>query len=465
MEEKIPEINGAEEQQPTLLPESDVGEAPSVQQAQNECQEPKTSEAPEQDEAVDVQPEAAPYTPNYEPKYTPTAPTVNSYNTIAYTPQTTPKEPRKANKGLRVFVGVAAVVMAICIALTVGYVAGRNLKLPTKADVPVGVVSKPQGPTLTAAETYENVSKSVVGIVIYNNSGEKGTASGVVFKDGYIITNDHIYADVPNAKFLIVDSEGKEYDAFYVAGDTRSDLAVLRTDAKLPAATFGNSSEVIVGEDAMAIGCPAGAYEKPIFTMGTISSSGRRVTGKTSYSTKMIQTDSAINPGSSGGALVNAWGQVIGITSSKIAGTYYDSIGYAIPSNSAVDIANKLIEHGYVKGRAVLGISYTENTVVGEKIDPNKKAGLVIGAITEGGPMENTGVIIGEIITEVNGTRVTRGEIILDVIESLKAGDSIALTVYNPNTKQSRSVTAILGEDKGSSSYVLTGNSDTTEIK
>lgn len=400
-----------------------------------------------------------------EPTYKPTESVSNPYNAIVYTPVVTPKEPRKVNKGLRVFLCLVAVVMSVCILLTAGYLAGRNQTVLPKNDAPVGVVSKPDGSTLTAAEIYNNVSQSVVGIVIYNASGEKGTASGVVFKDGYIITNDHIYTDVPNAKFLIVDAKGKEYDAYYVAGDTRTDIAVLRTDAKLTPATFCDSNEVVVGEDAIAIGYPAGAYEKPIFTMGTISSNSRRVTGTTSYSTKMIQTDSAINPGSSGGALVNAYGQVIGITSSKIAGTYYDSIGYAIPSNSAVDIANKLIEHGYVKGRAILGISYTENTVVVEKLDPNKKAGLVIEAITEGGPMENKGVIIGEIITEVNGTRVTRGEIILDVIENLNSGDNITITVYNPDTKQSRNITATLGEDKGSSSYVITGNSDTTEIK
>ena len=455
MEEKIPEMNETVEEQTTLLEEVEL----------NESATKEVEAEPENEQACETEQETkedAPYT--YQPTYTPTVP-VNNYNTIVYTPITGPKPTRKVNKGLRVFVAVAAVVMAICVALTGGYIAGRNLKLPSGSNVPVGVVSKPNGATLTTAEIYANVSKSVVGIVIYNNSGEKGTASGVVFKDGYILTNDHIYSEVTNAKFLIIDADGNEYDAYYVAGDTRSDLAVLSTEAKLPVATFCDSNEVLVGEDAMAIGYPAGAYEKPIFTLGTISSTSRRVTGTTSYSTKMIQTDSAINPGSSGGALVNAWGQVIGITSSKTAGTYYDSIGYAIPSNSAVDIANKLIEYGYVKGRAVLGISYTENTAVSEKLNPDNKAGLVIGAITEGGPMENTGVIIGEIITEVNGTRVTRGETVLDVIESLKAGDSITITVYNPNTKQSRSVTAILGEDKGSSSYVITGNSDTTEIK
>ena len=443
MEEKIPEsINEQVAQQPT------VDNQPTTEQV---------IESAEQD--VEQQLE------NTEPQPASQEPVYNSCDTIVYTPVTEPQPPRKANKGLRVFVAVAAVVMAICIALTGGYIAGRNFRIPTNSDAPVGVVSKPQGKTLTASEIYETASKWVVGIVVYNASGAQGTASGVVFKDGYILTNDHIYADVANAKFIIVDIDGNEYDAYYVGGDARTDIAVLRTDAKLPVATFCDSNEIFVGEDAIAIGYPAGAYEKPIFTKGTISSKSRRITSKTSYSTKMIQTDSAINPGSSGGALVNAWGQVIGITSSKTAGTYYDSIGYAVPSNSAVDIANKLIEYGYVKGRAVIGISYTENTAVNEKLNPDEKAGLVIGSITEGGPMEQTGVIIGEIITEVNGVRIKKADVVLDAVENLTAGESINFTVYNPSTKQSRSVTVILGEDKGSSSYVLTGDSDSTEIK
>lgn len=454
--DKEEQIHPAEEQTNLDSAEQEQSVAETEQTTPDVEEMSQESEKPVEEETDNTQ---------AEPIYTPTTPTANPYNTIVYTPVMESKPPRKANKGLRVFLVLVAFVMAICICLTAGYIAGRNNTTPTKNEAPVGVVSKPEGDTLTATEVYSTVSPSVVSIVVYDTTGEKGNASGVVFKDGYIITNDHVYADIPNARFIIIDANGKEYDAYYVAGDTRTDIAVLRTDASLTAATFCDSNEVIVGEDAMAIGYPAGAYEKAIFTMGTVSSSGRRVTGTTSYSTKMIQTDSAINPGSSGGALVNAYGQVIGITSSKIAGTYYDSIGYAIPSNTAVDVANKLIEHGYVKGRAVLGISYTENTAVDEKLNPDRKVGLVIGAITEGGPMEGKDIIIGEVITEVNGTRVTRGEVILDVIENLQSGDDITITIYNPDTQQSRKITVTLGEDKGNSSYVISGNSNTTEIK
>lgn len=376
--------------------------------------------------------------------------------TVAFAPDTAAKPPKSTNSGIKVFVSLVALVAVICICLTVGYVAGRSLNLPQGNNSPVGVVPKPSDKqSMLPSEIYGEVSKSVVGIVVYNSEGIQGTASGVVFKQGYIITNDHIYSSTPNARFIIVDSNGVEHDAYYVAGDTRSDVAVLSTDANLPAAEFGDSNEIIVGEDAMAIGFPAGPYEKAIFTVGTVSSRARRVTGSnTSYSTKMIQTDSAINPGSSGGALANSYGQVIGITSAKTAGTYYDSIGYAIPSNTAVDVANKLIEYGYVKGRAVVGVSYTENTTV-DYLVSGKRVGLVIQSITAGGPLEGKNLSVGDVIVAINDVTVTQGNDVLDIIESLEAGDQIILTVYT-TSNQTKTVTVTLGEDKGGSSYVTT---------
>ncbi len=376
-----------------------------------------------------------------------------------FNPVTEAKPPKSNNVGLKVFLGIVAAVMVICICFTGGYIAGKQMKLPEENEsAPIGVTVKPSGgETLTATEVYEKVAKSVVGIVVYDEEGEKGYASGVVFgSEGYIITNDHIYDSVPNARFLIITNDGKEYDAEYVAGDTRSDIAVLKADTnELIPAEFCDSNQIVVGEDAMAIGYPAGAYQKAVFTIGTISATGVRVSGsRTSYSTKMIQTDSAINPGSSGGALVNAYGQVVGITSSKIAGDVYDSIGYAIPTNVAVNNANKLIEFGYVKGRAMLGVSYVENSVVDVKINPYTRAGLVVKAITEGGPLSNSGIRLEDIIVAVNDSPINRSETILDIIDTLSAGDKIMLEVFRPSTGNSYYITITLGEDKGSSSYV-----------
>lgn len=383
-------------------------------------------------------------------------------NTVVFVPNVSP-EPLPASKnGMRVFFTITAVVLALCVCLAGGYVAGREMRFSTKR-APAGVTAKPStGDELTEIEIYERVSKSVVGIVVYNKSGEASTASGVVLSaDGYIITNDHIYSDTENAKFVVVAYDGSSYDAYYVAGDTRSDLAVLKADTdRLVPAEFGDSSEVVVGERAYAVGCTAGAYDSAVITGGMVSSVTRRVqSSTTSYSAKFIQTDSAINPGSSGGALANAYGQIIGITSSKYAGDVYDSIGFAVPSNSAVRIVKLLIENGYVKGRAKLGISYTENSEVAARLN-GLAAGLQIVAINEDSSFANTSVSVGDIIVGVNDNRITRGSEMLDFIEAAEAGDTVLVRIYKKATSTETNVKIILGEDRGSSSYSYTGEID-----
>lgn len=392
------------------------------------------------------------------PTAEPTAPEVPtfSYHPEDYAPVTAPVT-KTPHTGMKVFLGIAAVTLAVCILLTAGFLAGKELNLSGTNKAPAGVTTKPVGEkTLTDAEVYEAVHKSIVGILVYNADGSYSTATGVVFNDqGYVISNDHIYSGAVGAKFILVSWDGKEHEAHYVAGDTRSDLSVLKTeDTDLVPATFGDSNTVVVGESALAIGCTAGAYEDPILTVGIISSASRRVTSSTtSYSTKFIQTDSAINPGSSGGALVNAYGQVVGITSSKIAATGYDGTGFAIPSNVAVANANLLIEKGYVAGRAKLGITYTENDLVITKLNPNKVRGLEIQSIAKESPLSGIGVAVGDVIVGINDTPVTQGDTVLDVIESKKAGDSIVLSIYSANKKTTGVYTVTLIEDEGGSSY------------
>ena len=385
-------------------------------------------------------------------------------NTVSFTPIAKPEPLPPVKTGMKVFFGIVAIVLTVCVCLAGGYIAGREMNLNPGQRVPAGVVSKPSDEAgMTETEIYNKVSQSVVGISVYNKDGETSTASGVVLSsDGYIITNDHIYSGTSNPYFVVITADGKSYDAVYVAGDTRSDLAVIKASATdLKPAEFGNSAEVTVGEKAYAVGCTAGSYEKAVLTGGIVSSVTRRVqSASTSYSAKFIQTDSALNPGSSGGALSNEYGQVIGITSSKYAGNVYDSIGFAIPSNSAVEIANLLIENGYVKGRAKLGISYTENTEVMSKIDGSVKAGLKIAAINSDSSFKNTDVEIGDVIVGVNNNRVTRGSQMLDFIENVKAGDTITVTVYRSSTGTEKNYSIVLGEDKGSSSYNFTGGID-----
>ena len=159
-----------------------------------------------------------------------------------------------------------------------------------------------------------------------------------------------------------------------------------------------------------------------------ISLTRRRVKTTSSYTASLIQTDSAINPGSSGGALVNMYGQVVGITSSKLAGVEYDAIGFAIPTKTMKRVVEQLISGGKVSDRAKLGITYTEINSVTVEIENYSAVGLLVVSVGEDSDIYDK-VGKGDIITHVNGIKITNDDIVLDVIEDCKAGDIISLTV------------------------------------
>ena len=280
-----------------------------------------------------------------------------------------------------------------------------------------------------------------------------GFGSGVIIsKDGYIVTNDHIYAEVPSAKFKIYTSDNKEYDAQYVAGDQVSDLAVLKIDGSgFKAAQFGDSAQLNFGESVVAIGRPSDATDDSSITKGIISSVGRRVRTTSNYSAKLIQTDSAINPGSSGGALVNMYSQVVGITSSKLAGTEYDAVGYAIPTRTVKRIVSELISKGKVVSRARLGITYTAINSVTAEINGYSSVGLYVASVSEDSDLHGK-VAEGDVITRINNIEVTSDDIVLDIIEECSAGDTISVTVLTKGGAE-KTFDAVLKANTGESSY------------
>ncbi len=361
--------------------------------------------------------------------------------------------------GIKVFFAMLGVTVMLVAAVAVGYIFGisKSEDLP-QYNLSTSLQNKSESVFSDNATVYNNLSMSVVSIVVYNSTEISSSASGVVYtSDGYIITNDHIYSSVSSPKFVVRFADGTEYDAEFVAGDTRSDLAVLKIDAKnLKPATFGNYNEVITGEPVVAMGYPSGAGVEPIFTSGTISAKGTRVTGSSSYSVKMIQTDTPINPGNSGGALVNMYSQVIGITSVKLVGSQYDSVGYAIPSSTVVSVVDSLIENGFVKGRGKLGITYSEIDTVSSKIQ-NLPTGLLIQSVSTDSDFYGKNLKQGDIITHINDTVITRSDIALDIIDSTNPSESITITVYHTSTGVSEKIYGMLIPDEGSSSY-------TTEI-
>lgn len=386
------------------------------------------------------------------------------WNKVEFTPVEKQEDYKPMKKGFKVFCAVMAGVIALTATTSVGYFYGKkSAQSSAKSQkyvgqsVEVNLAAKPTDTDqYTAAQVYDKVNKSIVGIRIYNESGQGGEASGVIYSaDGFVVTNDHIYSDIGAAQFKVFTHDGKEYDAEYVAGDVISDLAILKIKSengeKFEAAEFGDSDKVVNGEHVVAIGRPGDATDVSSITSGIVSNAKRREQTTSSYTARFIQTDSAINPGSSGGALVNMYGQVIGITSSKIAAVDHEGIGFAIPTRTMKRVVEQLIKEGKVVDRAKLGISYTEIDSITKELNNYNAVGLLVATVSDdsdvSGLLQN-----GDIITHVNGIEITNDDIMLDVIEDCKAGDTITITVFFTDGQQ-QDLDVTLKANIGESSY------------
>lgn len=391
------------------------------------------------------------------------------WNKVEYAPIGKIEDYKPMGKGLKVFCVVMAAVVALTATTAAGYFMGRSSVsrnyIGSKVEVDLAAKPTDTDPN-TAAQVYESVNESIVGIRVYNEAGEMSDASGVIYsRDGYIVTNDHIYSEIGAPKFKVFTYDGTEYDAIYVAGDTVSDLAVLKiTNGKgFKVAEFGDSEQLVNGESVVAIGRPSDATDNSSITSGVISLTRRRVKTTSSYTASLIQTDSAINPGSSGGALVNMYGQVVGITSSKLAGVEYDAIGFAIPTKTMKRVVEQLISEGQVNDRAKLGITYQEVNSVTAEVENYAAVGLLVVSVGEDSDIYGK-VGEGDFITHVNGIEITNDDIVLDVIEDCKAGDTISLTIQFGNGAEADfDVTLRANISESSYSSDLGSREDTTE--
>lgn len=308
----------------------------------------------------------------------------------------------------------------------------------------------------TAAKASEKVSDSVVGILCYSDDvpdqADTTTASsqgsGIIFsQDGYVITNAHVIGNSKTAYAIrVVTSDGKVYKAGVVGYDSRTDIAVLKMDdAKgLTPATFGDSSQLEVGQDIIVVGNPGGLDYQNTTTKGVISALDRKLS--TSSLTKYIQTDAAINPGNSGGPLVNYYGQVVGITTSKIVSETYEGMGFAIPSQTVKSIVDTLVKNGYVEGRVKIGISGIAVTS-DQASNYNIPQGIYVQSIASGGPCDGTSLEEGDIITEVDGETITSFADVYAILETHKPGDKIKVKYYSSSSGDGE-VEITLQEDK-----------------
>ena len=305
-----------------------------------------------------------------------------------------------------------------------------------------------QEDTLTLREIYIKCSPSVVSITSESRSGSS-SGSGVIFsEDGYVVTNYHVIENGESYTVLLADERSQP--ARLVGSDPTSDLAVLQVNATdLTPAEFGDSDDVYVGDDVVAIGDPLGVEFRGTMTNGIVSAINRNVNvnGRTM---NLIQTNAALNSGNSGGPLINSCGQVIGINTTKI-GTFTDSagvegLGFAIPSAVVKDIVSQILNQGYVSGRPFLGITGERLSVFYQRYY-RLPAGLYVTAVAEGSSAADVGIVPGDILLSIDGTNSRTQNELDTALYHYAAGDQMDIVIYRSGyTMQATLTLAELGK-------------------
>ena len=310
----------------------------------------------------------------------------------------------------------------------------------------------PSGDPLTGVEIYERVADSVVSVnASYDGSTSYGSGI-IVSEDGFIITNSHVIFDSRDSVVSVKLHNGEQYGAVVIGYERNADLAVLRIDAEnLQAAEFGDSSVLRVGEQVFAIGSPGGERYSNTLTGGYVSGLNRELDKTVANGLTYIQTDAAVNPGNSGGALVNAWGQVVGINSNKVVSSSYEALGFAIPISDAASMLNDLLHYGYVTGRSRLGVTAQTVTQMQAELS-GVPVGVLLVSIEDDSPLSGV-ANVGDIITEADGQEITSLEDLYGVLRRHSGGDQITVTLYSPGTASEqggeRQVTITLLADNG----------------
>ncbi len=389
-----------------------------------------------------------------------------------------PPEKKKKVNGKRVARSAVALVLAAAMGFAGGFVGakfGGSGKVVIQQVAPSSTAgsasgsdssitaASSSGSSLTTEQVADLVSPSVVVItteqVVYSqwswygqNQVESGAGSGVIISsDGYILTCAHV---VDGASSITVTIGDKDYTATLVGEDTTSDIAVIKIDADgLTPATVGNSDSLKVGQSVMAVGNPLGELGGTV-TGGMISALNRSVTiqGSSSVNTmSLIQMDASVSPGNSGGGLFNMNGELIGIVNAKSSSSDAEGLGFAIPINDAIKVAQELLENGYVTGRPYLGITYLAVTDAQTASQLGVNAyGVYVVEVVKGGPAEKAGLQAGDRIVSVDGTEIASKDDLGTLMQKHAAGDTLSITIARDGQMQTINVT--LGEKTASNS-------------
>ncbi len=383
------------------------------------------------------------------------------YTEKEYTgPVNGPRKPKKHHKGGTVAIAIACGLAAGFGGSAIGYAVFNGTgsggttvvyKDASSSDASTKNTSvTSESGDLSTADIAAKASPSVVEINVTGTETYYGmfggtyqteaAGSGVIISaDGYIITNNHVVED--GSDYKVVTSDGTEYTASLVATDSKSDIAVLKVDATdLTPATIGDSDKIQVGDKAVVIGNPLGTLGGTV-TDGIISATNRQITIN-NESMNLIQTNAAINSGNSGGGLFDGQGSLIGIVNAKdsgttSSGTTIEGLGFAIPINEAMDVAQQLMENGKVTDRASLGVYVQEL----QQDSGRYKAGVYITSLVNGGGAEAAGLKVYDRIVKVDDTDITSYTDLSAVLSSHKIGDKVSVTVERDGNEKTYDVT------------------------
>jgi Do/DeqQ family serine protease len=259
---------------------------------------------------------------------------------------------------------------------------------------------------------------------------QMGSGSGVIVsKDGYIVTNNHVIEGAQKVQITL--NDGRDYDADLIGTDPTTDIALLKIAGEnLPFLTFSNSDEVKLGEWVLAVGNPFNLTST--VTAGIVSAKSRNigVIDDRAAIESFIQTDAAVNPGNSGGALVNTGGELIGINSAISTHTgSFEGYSFAVPSNIVKKVIEDLLEFGTVQ-RAFIGVNISDiTTQVAERLELKETNGVYVGGVTENGAAENAGIETGDIIVAIDNKKVTKSSELQEIIGRKRPGDEVKVSV------------------------------------
>ena len=276
-----------------------------------------------------------------------------------------------------------------------------------------------------------DVTTNAWGYTVRNAVSGSGFVISSNATSSYIVTNYHVINNVQDIKVFF--ANGDSYDATLVGGEEDNDIAVLRIEVgNLQTVTLGDSDALNVGENVYAIGNPLGELTFT-FTGGYVSAKDRSVTMSDGTVMNMLQTDTAINNGNSGGPLFNEYGQVIGIVSAKLSSSSsseasVEGLGFAIPINDVRDMITSIIENGYVTGKPSMGILLDDVPQAAQQY--GVPAGAEVLAILDGSGADNGGLQVGDIITAVNGTEVSGSSDLQSAVSEFSAADTVTLSIY-----------------------------------